>query len=105
MAIHIQNPPEAKPERVSRLVTRIEQGDIKLPVFQRKFVWKPAQILELLDSIYRGYPIGSLLFWLSSEPLATERDLGDFNLPPTPDKYPRNYVLDGQQRLATIYEE
>lgn len=103
MAIHIQNPPEAKPERISRLVTRIEQGDIKVPVFQRRFIWKPDQVLELLDSIYRGYPIGSLLFWLSSVPLATERDLGDFDLPPTPDKYPRNYVLDGQQRLATIY--
>jgi hypothetical protein len=103
MAIHIQNPPEAKPERISRLVTRIEQGDVKVPVFQRKFVWKPGQILELLDSIYSGYPIGSLLFWLSSEPLATERNLGNFPLPGTPDKYPRNYVLDGQQRLATIY--
>lgn len=103
MAIHIKNPPEAKPERISRLVTRIEQGDIKIPVFQRQFVWKPGQILELLDSIFRGYPIGSLLFWLSSEPLATERNLGDFELPQTPDKYPRNYVLDGQQRLATIY--
>jgi hypothetical protein len=103
MAIHIKNPPEAKPERISRLVTRIEQGDIKVPVFQRKFVWKPNQILDLLDSIYRGYPVGSLLFWLSSESLATERDLGDFHLPATPQKYPRNYVLDGQQRLATIY--
>jgi Protein of unknown function DUF262 len=35
--------------------------------------------------------------------LATERNLGNFELPPTPLKYPRNYVLDGQQRLATIY--
>lgn len=103
MAIHIKNPPEAKPERISRLVTRVEQGDVKIPVFQRKFVWRSPQVLELLDSIYRGYPIGSLLFWLASEPLATERDLADFALPPTPDKYPRNYVLDGQQRLATVF--
>lgn len=103
MAIHIKNPPEAKPERISRLITRIEQGDIKVPVFQRTFVWKQAQIIDLLDSIYRGYPIGSLLFWLSSFPLATERDLGDFKLPSTPGKYPRNYILDGQQRLTTIY--
>jgi len=103
MAIHIQNPPEAKPERISRLVTRIEQGDIKVPVFQRGFVWRQSQIIELLDSIYRGYPIGSLLFWLATEALATERDIAGFELPETPEKYPRNYVLDGQQRLATIY--
>jgi hypothetical protein len=43
------------------------------------------------------------LFWLATEPLATERDLADFALPATPEKYPRNYVLDGQQRLATIF--
>jgi len=103
LAIHIKNPPEAKPERISRLITRIEQGDIKIPVFQRTFVWKQNQVLELLDSIYRGYPIGSLLFWLSTVRLSTERNLGDFSLPNTPEKYPRNYILDGQQRLTTIY--
>lgn len=103
MAIHIKVPPEAKPERISRLVTRIDSGDVKVPVFQRRYVWKTDKVLALLDSIYRGYPIGSLLFWLTQDKLATERDLGDFNLPATPEKYPRNYVLDGQQRLATIY--
>lgn len=103
MAIDIHNPPDAKPERMSRLVTRIEQGDIKIPKFQRGFVWKEPQVLELLDSIYRGFPIGSLLFWLTERKLADERDIGGFDLPETPDKYPRNYTLDGQQRLTTIY--
>jgi hypothetical protein len=103
MAIDIHNPPDAKPERISRLVTRIEQGDIKIPKFQRGFIWRQPQVLELLDSIYRGFPIGSLLFWLTERKLADERDIGGFDLPATPDKYPRNYTLDGQQRLTTIY--
>ena len=103
MAININNPPETKPERIYRLLHRIDTGDIKIPVFQRKYVWKPDQVIELLDSIYLGYPIGSFLFWLTDQQLATERDLGEFSIPPTPEKYPRNYILDGQQRLATIY--
>ena len=103
MAIRIANPPEAKPERISRLVTRIEGGDIKIPKFQRRFVWSRQQILELLDSIYRGYPVGSLLRWLTNEKLARERNIGGFDLPETLDQYPTNYILDGQQRVTTIY--
>jgi hypothetical protein len=98
-----RNPPEPKIERISNLVHRIQNGDIKIPKFQRGFVWDEGQIIKLLESIYEGYPIGSLLFWLSDKPMRSERDIGGFELPQTPDKYPRNYVLDGQQRLTTIY--
>ncbi len=103
MAINIANPPEAKPERISRLVTRIEQGDVKLPKFQRKFVWTRQQVLDLLDSIYKGFPVGSFLLWKTSEKLKNERNIGAFTLPDTPDQYPTNYILDGQQRVTSIY--
>lgn len=103
MASGVKNPPEPKIERIAGLVTRIKQGDIKIPKFQRGFVWNESQIIDLLESIYEGYPIGSLLFWLSEIPMKSERDMGGFELPETPEKYPRNYVLDGQQRLTTIY--
>ncbi len=101
--ITIKNPPEPKIERISNLISRIKSGDIKIPKFQRGFVWREDQILKLLESIYQGFPIGSLLFWLSEIQMKSERDIGGFELPRTPDKYPRNYVLDGQQRLTTIY--
>ncbi|AWM40246.1 hypothetical protein GobsT_12990 [Gemmata obscuriglobus] len=103
MPIHIKNPPDAKPERISRLITRLEDGDIKIPVFQRQYVWNQRQVIELLESVYRGYPIGSLLFWLTKERLSAARDIGGFKLPDTKDQYPQNYVLDGQQRITTIY--
>jgi hypothetical protein len=103
VAIQIANPPEARPERISRLVSRIESGDIKVPKFQRGFVWKRDQIIELLDSIYKGYPIGSVLLWRTNEKLPNERNIGGFHLPETQDQYPTNYILDGQQRLTTIY--
>lgn len=103
MKVTISHPPEPKIERITNLVNRIQTGDIKIPKFQRGFVWEESQILKLLESIYQGYPIGSLLFWLSEQPMKSEKNVGGFDLPQTPEKYPRNYVLDGQQRLTTIY--
>jgi hypothetical protein len=75
----------------------------KFRYFQREFVWKDDQIVSLLDSIYQGYPVGSLLLWSTKEPLKHERNVGGFKLPETPEDYPVQYVLDGQQRLSTLY--
>jgi hypothetical protein len=103
MALTITSPPKAEPERLSRLVERVNAGEIKIPKFQRGFVWQRPAVLELLESVLQGYPIGSLLFWRTDQKLKSERDIQGFSLPPTADKYPTNYVLDGQQRLTTIY--
>lgn len=103
MPVTINTPPKAEPERLSRLVERVNAGEIKIPKFQRGFVWQKADVLALLESILQGYPIGSLLLWRTEQKLNSERDIEGFTLPPTPDKYPTNYVLDGQQRLTTIY--
>ncbi len=59
--------------------------------------------MSLLDSIYMGYPVGSLLLWSTKQALKHERDVGGFKLPVTPEDYPVNYLLDGQQRLTTLY--
>ncbi|MEL4305349.1 GmrSD restriction endonuclease domain-containing protein [Methanococcoides sp. LMO-2] len=103
MSVEITPAPEPKIERIANLVNRIGSGDIKVPKFQRGFIWDKSQIIHLLESIYQGYPIGSVLFWLSEEQMKSEKEIGDFALPITPDKYPRNYILDGQQRLTSIY--
>jgi hypothetical protein len=60
-------------------------------------------MIELLDSINKGYPVGSILLWQTSAKIGTERDLGDLVIPSTRDQYPTNYILDGQQRLTTLY--
>lgn len=99
----LKQAPKPDVERIYKLVDRIDSGDIKIPKFQRGFIWTEDQVLYILESIYNGYPIGSLLFWLTKTPMKEERDLGEFELPATPDQYPRNYVLDGQQRLTSIY--
>lgn len=89
--------------RIQTLLNDVENGNIKIPVFQRDYVWDDEQIISLLDSIYRGYPVGSVLLWSTKERLKFERDVGGFILPDTPEDYPVRYVLDGQQRLTTLY--
>ena len=97
-------PKEPKPsiDRIDELARRILSGDILLPKFQRNFVWERKQVIKLLDSVARGYPIGSILLWQSRQELRSERRIADLDIElPRPD-YPVNYLLDGQQRLSTI---
>jgi uncharacterized protein with ParB-like and HNH nuclease domain len=88
---------------IKDLISDITRGEIKVPQFQRPFVWKEEQAIKLLDSIYNNYPIGSLLLWRTNSKLAVERNIGDFKLPETDDMSPTDYVLDGQQRLTVIF--
>ena len=94
--------PKPTAERIEQLAHRVLVGDIILPEFQRPFVWKRKQILELLDSIYRNYPIGSALLWESRQELASKRSIADLEVGERSQNYPVNYLLDGQQRLSTI---
>ena len=45
------------------LIQEIESGQIKIPQFQRNFVWEKVQSAQLLDSMLKGYPIGTFIFW------------------------------------------
>lgn len=96
---------DPKPEimRLEELALMVKSGEIKLPKFQRPFVWKAPDMLKLLDSIYKGYPIGSILIWNSSQKLISERDISGFEVNiANQTNYPTNYLLDGQQRLTTL---
>ncbi len=88
---------------IASLNEGIQRGEVKVPQFQRPFVWKEEQAIDLLDSISNHYPIGSLLLWKTQSKLSTERNIGDFILPETDDMTPTDYVLDGQQRLTVIF--
>lgn len=85
------------------LIANIEQGSIKIPQFQRRFVWSIEQSAQLLDSILKGYPIGSFILWETKERLRSIRNIGEIQLPDTPDGVPVQYVLDGQQRMTSLY--
>jgi len=88
---------------LEELIGDLASGKLRVPKFQRPFVWRPDQMLELFDSIERRYPIGSLLVWEANrKPPSLERIAG-IEVPPAPQNVPVSYVLDGHQRLATLF--
>src|SRR6516164_4510184 len=88
---------------IREILDLVPRGQIRVPAFQRGFVWDPDQVAYLMDSIYKLYPFGSLLLWRTREQLRHERNLGPFALPDRNPDYPVDYVLDGQQRLTSIF--
>lgn len=96
-------PPEPQSMSFSGLMNDIERGLIKIPQFQREFVWSKDKSAKLLDSIVKSYPIGTFILWKTKEPLRTVRNIGGASLPATPAGDFVHYVLDGQQRLASLY--
>ncbi|MFI1646621.1 DUF262 domain-containing protein [Streptomyces avidinii] len=81
----------------------ISRGELRVPKFQRPFLWRPEQMLQLFDSMERGYPVGSLLIWETSMQLASLDTIGGRSIPPPPEGGKVAYVLDGHQRLSTLF--
>ena len=93
---------ENTPVKYSDLISEIETGQVKIPQFQRKFVWDIEASAKLIDSIIKGYPIGTFIYWRTNERLRSVRNIGGINLPEPKDGEFVNYVLDGQQRLTSL---
>lgn len=89
--------------RYTTLLNDIEKGEVKIPQFQRDFVWPIQKSAALLDSIVKGYPIGTFIFWDTKERLRSVRNLGGVSLPEPRDGDVVSYVLDGQQRLTSLF--
>ena len=83
---------------LSTLLEEIDRGDIALPDIQRPFVWKPAKVRDLFDSMYRGFPVGNLLFWATGAETGARR-IGTH----AHEAVPRLMIVDGQQRLTGLY--
>jgi hypothetical protein len=94
--------PQPSVDRIDELARRILTGDVLLPKFQRGFVWEKNQIIDLLDSVARGFPIGSVLLWQSTQELRSENRIAELEINLPRPGYPVNYLLDGQQRLSAI---
>ena len=88
---------------LNNLVVAVERGDYRVPQFQREYVWERTKVIELFDSIYKEYPIGSffrgrpaastiafsVIRWICIPPVANDDDV--------------SFILDGQQRITSIY--
>lgn len=84
---------------ISTLVDMYKRGELRLPEIQRHYVWRATRVRDLLDSLYRGYPSGSILMWETDEPVPTR----DFAITQDTTAFAgRKLLLDGQQRLTSL---
>lgn len=86
------------PWTVQDLVGGITSGQVRLPDIQRPFVWSNAKVRDLVDSMYRGFPVGQLMFWENTDETHM-RTIGTAEKTQTGSMQ----VIDGQQRLTSLY--
>ena len=73
--------------KIQQIVDNVANGTLNIPSFQRGYVWPDARIAKLIDSLYHGYPIGVITTWTQAQNDGNAVDM----------------VVDGQQRIASIY--
>lgn len=83
---------------LNKLIADIDLGEIGLPEIQRPFVWPNTKVRDLFDSMYKGFPVGYLLFW-SNGVGNGHRQIGTN----AKQKIPRLLIVDGQQRLTSLF--
>src|SRR5271166_1352081 len=86
------------PWTVQNLVAAVQSGSLRLPDIQRPFVWEKVKVRDLVDSIYRGYPVGELMFWN----IAGDEDTRAIGTG-AKTQSAKEKIVDGQQRLTSLY--
>ena len=91
-------------DTLATLITDIAKGEIRVPRFQREFVWERSRILMLLDSMYNEFPIGTIFLWdAPPEYNYLLRSLEELGLPELQSHQGYRFILDGQQRLTSLF--
>lgn len=86
---------------ITGLLERLREGELLVPKFQREFIWDKTDIRDLFDSILKGYPVGSLIFWKpADEKFKVYDEIGGIRI--VNKNPPALYVLDGRQRLTAL---
>ncbi len=93
---------EANVRRLIHYIHDMERGLVQIPAFQRDFVWTKKQKLDLFDSLKKGYPIGSILFWKPEKSYGESSKIGPYYISSNGNDS-KTYILDGFQRLSTIF--
>ena len=84
---------------VSKLVAQFMDGDIQLPEIQRNYIWTKEKVRALVDSIYKGYPSGSILLWETDAKTPTHSPAA---VNASRSARPSALLLDGQQRITSL---
>ena len=77
---------------IKNILSLVEQDRIAIPEIQRPFVWKKSKIRDLIDSLYRGYPVGYIITWESDSAI----------LKGGGKSYGKAILIDGQQRITAL---
>ena len=88
---------------INEIVKCITDGEYRIPRFQRDFVWDIKKSASLMDSIFKGYPISSIILWKTKNELSEIRNFGGIEIPGRDTGRYISYVIDGQQRLTSLY--
>src|SRR5262249_38696345 len=98
--VRLERRPEARAFSVETLLQHVRDGKIRVPDFQRPLRWRANHLLDLFDSVYRGFPVGDLLLFKRPADAATIH-FGPVGVhaPDVPDAY---FVVDGQQRITAL---
>ena len=89
--------------KFSNIEIALEEGRMKIPQFQRNFVWTLEESAALLDSVIKGYPVGSIILWNTAEKLWAVKNIGGLPFDTVKEGTPVNYIIDGQQRVTSLY--
>lgn len=89
---------------IQKVFNELENGNMKIPRFQRGYVWERSKIVKLLNSIYEEHPIGSFFIWEApSEYSDFCREIEDLGFPKKPEANKFKFIIDGQQRITSLY--
>jgi len=89
---------------ISELITDFKKGKLRIPPFQRKYVWERSKVIKLFDSIYNEFPIGSIFIWKTDNKYShLFRDIPELDLPRAERAREIDLILDGQQRTVSLY--
>src|SRR5437667_5900688 len=83
---------------VGYLVDMVQRGELRLPEMQRRYVWTATRVRDLLDSLYRGYPSGTILVWETDQ----DQPARDLAVGQSRTSFTPKLLLDGQQRITSL---
>ena len=90
--------------KLNDIFAELKNGNMRIPRFQRAYVWEPSKVVKLLNSIYKQYPIGSFFIWeTDSQMIGFCRHIPDFGFPAQSSSNKYSFILDGQQRITSLY--
>lgn len=92
---------KADRDYMTNILDKLTFGELLIPEFQRDFVWEKRQMINLFDSIVKGFPIGSIILWSpQTDDFESFKTIGGVKIKVS--NLPHYYVLDGRQRLTTL---